>query len=59
MGQIKFVHYTVTTSNFFVITIHYVNVVFTPTICDPLKFLQIYIYIYKIDQLSLGPLLKL
>ena len=33
MGQITFGNYTVTTHNFFVITIHYVNVVLTPTVC--------------------------
>jgi len=40
MGQNKFSNYTVTTCNLFVITIHYVNVVLTPTVvekCDPLS----------------------
>ena len=32
MGQIMFCNYTVTTCNFFAITIHYVNVVLTPTV---------------------------
>ena len=32
MGQITVGNYTVTTCNFFVITIHYVNVVMTPTV---------------------------
>jgi len=31
MGHITFSNYTVTTCNFFVIMIHYVNIVLTPT----------------------------
>ena len=34
MEQITFGNYTVTTWNFFVITIHYVNAVLTPTVFD-------------------------
>ena len=32
MGQSMFGNYTMTTCNFFVITMHYVNVVSTPTV---------------------------
>ena len=33
MGQIMFCNYSVTPCNLFVITMHYVNIVLTPTVC--------------------------
>ena len=33
MGQIKFRNYSVTPCNLLVITMHYVNIVLTPTVC--------------------------
>ena len=42
LGRVTFCNYIVTTISFFVITIHYVNIVLTPTLRTPIIHRMVY-----------------